>query len=475
MPVPAEATLPPTPELLMSFGLAVGLGLLVGLQREWAGKAFAGIRTFALTALLGALSGMAGLAFGVWTVAAGFVALAALIVLANFLNSRNKPDPDLGLTTEVAMLVIYLVGVIAVLGHRVEAVVVAGSVMVLLHSKAPMHAMVKRIEPQELREISRLVLIGLVILPLLPNRDMGYLDVLNPFSIWLLVTLILGVSLGAYMLGKYIGGNKGALLAGLLGGLISSTATTASLARRSRDAEKSGRILAAVVLIASTVVFVRVGFEVAFVAPEQRWELLPPLLAMLAWGAVVAAVLYRFTTRTGVAFSEDSPPSELRGAIVFGLLYAIILVAVAAARKHLDDSGLYLAALLSGLTDMDAITLSTARLVKAGHLETDLAWRMILVGGLANLLFKGILAATLGARSFTRPILIGFGAMIAGGLVILFVWPGGNGDDQNRATSPENQIQSWHPVPQTPWLISNWSISPANSCAARDGRWCAAA
>lgn len=470
MPVPVELSLPETPDLLKSLGVALGLGLLVGLQREWAGKVFAGIRTFGLTALLGALSGLAGIAFGVWAIAAGFLGLAALIVLANFLKSRGDPDPDLGLTTEVAMLVVYLVGVIAMIGYRLESVVVAGSVMVLLHSKAPMHAMVNRIEPKELREISRLVLIGLVILPLLPNRDMGYLGVLNPFSIWLLVTLILGVSLGAYMIGKYIGGKKGALLAGLLGGLISSTATTASLARRSKDSEKSGRILAAVVVIASTVVFVRVGFEVAFAAPEHRWEMLPPLLAMLAWGAIVAGVLYRLTTRTGTDFTEDSPPSELRGAIVFGLLYAIILVAVAAARKNFGDSGLYLAALLSGLTDMDAITLSTAKLVKSGHLETDLAWRMILVGGLANVVFKGAMAAVLGVRSFIRPLLIGFGAMLIGGLAILFLWPG-SPSVQNEKTLPENSLQSGHSA----WPTSNWNISPASLCGAKAGRWRGAA
>lgn len=418
-----ELAMPATPEILKSLGLATALGLLVGLQREWA-KAdhTAGIRTFALVTVFGALSGLLGIAFGGWVIAAGLVGLASMLVLGNLAElKREKPDP--GLTTEVAMLVMFVTGVAAMLGHRLESVIVGGGVMILLHSKESLHGMVARIGRDDLREIARLVLIGLVILPLLPNREMGYLGVLNPFSIWLMVTLIVGASLAAYLIGKFVGGSKGAVLSGLLGGMISSTATTASMARRSRGEGASGRLLAAVVAIASTVVFVRVAVEVAATAPSHLRQLLPPLLVMMGWCGAVGFALYRLSPRTDVSFAGKETPSELRGAVIFGLLYAIVLVAVAAARQYLDDSGLYLAALLSGLTDMDAITLSTSRLVSAGHIEHDTGWRMILVGGLANLVFKGGMAAVLGAAAFLRPLLIAFGAMIAGGGLILLLWP----------------------------------------------------
>jgi len=243
------AALPDTAELLQSFGTALGLGLLVGLQREWVQNRVAGIRTFALLSLFGALCGLLGLVYGGWVVAAALIAFVSVVIIGHLAEMKNQ-EPDSGLTTEMAMLVMFATGIITIHGHRLIAVVIAGSVMVLLQSKKPLHAMVRRIGEDDLREIARLVLLGLVILPALPNREMGYLDVLNPFAIWLMVVLIVGISLAAYLVGKFLGGTKGTALTGVLGGLISSTATTASLARRSRDHGACGISLAAITLIA---------------------------------------------------------------------------------------------------------------------------------------------------------------------------------------------------------------------------------
>jgi len=419
---PMPAPLPDFAENLQSLATALALGLLVGLQREWVQSRMAGIRTFALLSLFGVLSGLLALAFGGWVIAAALAALTALMVLAN-LGELKKPEPDFGLTTEMAMLVMFAAGVLTVLGQRVVAVIIAGAVMVLLQSKKPLHGIVRRIGEDDLREIARLVLAGLVILPVLPNRDMGYLGVLNPFSIWLMVVLIVGISLAAYMAGKFLGDSRGAALAGVLGGLISSTATTASLARRSRGEGVCGPCLAAIMLIASAIVFVRVIVEVVVAAPSHWQSLLPPLVAMMIWFGLVAFVAYRLSLKPGKAMTAESPPSELKSAVLFGLLYALVLVAVAAAREHFGPSGLYVAAALSGLTDMDAITLSTSRLVSSGHLELTTGWRMILTGGLANMVFKGGLIAVLGDRAFIRPGLTGLGIAALGGFAILFLWP----------------------------------------------------
>jgi uncharacterized membrane protein (DUF4010 family) len=315
------------------------------------------------------------------------------------------------------------VGLICVLGQRLVAVIIAGTVMVLLQSKKPLHGMVRRIGEEDLREIARLVLAGLVILPVLPNRGMGYLGVLNPFSIWLMVVLIIGISLAAYLAGKFLGGGKGVAVSGVLGGLISSTATTASLARRSRAQGSSGLVLAAIALIASSIVFVRVIGEVVLTAPGHLGEMLPPLVAMQIWFGVVAVAAYHLARRRGGGPVEEAPPSELRSAVLFGLLYAVVLVVVAAAREHFGNSGLYVAAAISGLTDVDAITLSTSRLVTTAHLEASTAWRMILLGGLANVVFKMGLVAVLGARSFIRPALAGLGVALMGGAAVLAFWP----------------------------------------------------
>lgn len=415
-------TLPQPLETLQSLAVALALGLLVGLQREWVRSRVAGIRTFAMVSLFGGLSGLLGIAFGGWVIAAALVAMVGLIILANVAEQKLE-DADFGLTTEMAMLVMFAVGTLSVLGHRLTAVVVAGTVMLLLHSKKTLHRMVHRIGAGDLREIARLVLAGLVILPVLPNKDMGYLGVLNPFSIWLMVVLIVGISLAAYLARKFLGPTKGAALAGIFGGLVSSTATTASIARRSNDAGASGLALAAIALTASAIVFVRVMVEVIIAAPHHLQAMLPPVAVMMLWFAVIAVTAHRIAARKGTLRTPETPPSELKSAVVFGLLYAVVLVIVAAARQHFGESALYLAAGISGLTDMDAITLSTSRLVNTGHLETGTAWRMILIGGMANVVFKMGLALVLGARAFLIPLLVGMGASLLGGVAILLLWP----------------------------------------------------
>lgn len=417
-----SVTLPETSDLLQSFGAALGLGLLVGLQREWVQNRIAGIRTFALVSVFGALSGLLGMIYGGWVVAAAFLTFACLVVLGHLAEMKQR-EPDSGLTTEMAMLVMFATGILTVSGQRLIAVIIAGSVLVLLQSKKSLHGMVRRIGEDDLREIARLVLAGLVILPALPNREMGYLGVLNPFAIWLMVVLIVGLSLSAYLAQKFLGSSKGAALAGFFGGLISSTATTASLARRSHDAGACGLCLAAIAIIASAVVFLRVLVEVMIAAPQQWTRMLPPLLAMMFAFGLIAALTHRLSEKRGRHTLDQAPPSELKNAVMFGLLYAVVLVIVAAARQHFGHSGLYAAAAISGLTDMDAITLSTSRLVNTGHLEADIAWRMILIGGLANVLFKMGLAAALGARAFIRPVLAGMGAALASGALILLFWP----------------------------------------------------
>jgi uncharacterized membrane protein (DUF4010 family) len=412
----------PTPaDWLLSLGLASGLGLLVGLQREWVNDPIAGIRTFALVGLLGGLTGILATLFGGWVVAAGLAACAALVVAGNFLAHRN-PGADPGVTTEVAVLVVFATGAVAVQGYHWLAVAAAGTSMVLLQGKAALHAMVRKIGENELRALVRLALVGLVILPLLPDREMGYLGVINPFRAWLMVVLIVGISLAAYLAAKFLGGARGTVAAGLLGGLISSTATTVGISRRSASSRGAGPSLAAIALTASSVVFVRVIAEVCLAAPGHAGEILPPLVAMMGWTALVAAASLRAAARDGYPPGAEGPPSDLKGAVLFGLLYLAVLHAVALAKHEFGNAGLYVVAAVSGLTDMDAITLSTARLTAAGHADAGTAWRVILTGGLANLVFKAGWVAALGTGTYRRRTLFGLAAAVGGGGLILAFW-----------------------------------------------------
>lgn len=409
-------------ELLQSLGIALALGLLVGLQREWEHNRIAGLRTFALLSVFGGLSGMLAREFGGWVIGAALIAFAAITV-SGYVASLRDDDADPGLTTVTAMLVMFATGAITVLGHRIVAVVIAGSVMVLLQEKKTLHQMVHKIGGSDLREIARLVLIGLVILPLLPNQSFGGNELLNPFAIWSMVVLIVGISLAAYLASKFLGPSKGAAVAGIFGGLVSSTATTVSLARRSKNAESHAQALAAMTLISAAIVFVRVIVEVIIVGPGVMWKILPPLMAMAVFTGLIAVAAHRFALRGNPQQTEEPPPSELRSAVMFGLLYVLVLLAVSHAKEHFGQAGLFAVAALSGLTDMDAITLMTARLSQSGQLDEATAWRLIMTGGLANIFFKSTLVLTLGARVYFKPVGLGFAAMFAGGVAILLFWP----------------------------------------------------
>jgi uncharacterized membrane protein (DUF4010 family) len=317
----------------------------------------------------------------------------------------------------------YGVGAALALGEMVPAVMVGGGVAVLLHWKKPLHALVERFGKKDLRAIIQLTLIALVILPILPNKTYGPYDVLNPFALGLMVVLIVGISVGSYIAYKFLGPRAGTLLGGVLGGLISSTATTVSYARRSRRAPDSAPAAALVILIASAIVFLRVGGEVAIVAPNVLWRILPPLAVMAALMIALSAALYLPARRQPPRLSLAEDPSQLRAAVVFGLLYAGILFAVAAVKVHFGSGGLYVVAGLSGLTDVDAITLSTAQLIRAQRLPADTGWRMILLAGMSNIVFKGAAVAVLGGRALRRRVAILFGISLAGGALILLLWP----------------------------------------------------
>ncbi len=409
-------------ELFTQLGLALLLGLLVGLQRQRTEASVAGIRTFPLIALFGVLCAHLGLRFGEWVVAAGLIAVAAFFVIGN-LARLKAGDIDPGQTTEVAGILLFGVGAFLVVGDKAVAVAVGGATAVLLQLKKPMHQFVAGMGEQDLKAIMQFVLLTLVILPVLPNRAYGPYAVLNPFKLWLMVVLIVGISLVGYVLYKVFGARTGTLLGGLLGGMISSTATTVSYARRSRESPGTAGLAALVIVLASTVVFVRVLIEISAVAAGHFRQLAPPLAAMLVATAAIATGAY-FLIRHGESeMPAQGNPAELKSALVFGALYGVVLLAVAAAKALFGTKGLYVVAVISGLTDMDAITLSTAQLVNDGRLDATTGWRTILLAALANLVFKTGIVAVLGDRGLLRRLAGLFGLVLLAGAAILWLWP----------------------------------------------------
>ncbi len=409
--------------LLYRLVIAIGVGLLIGLQRQRAIGHLAGIRTFPLVSVLGVFSGALIPTAGGWVAGAALLGLAAFAFKA-YPQGVPAQQAGYGITTEVTLLVAFVLGVAISTDLILEAVVAGGAVALLLHWKTPLHAFADRLGPEDFEALMRLSLLALVILPVLPNRAYGPYQVLNPFSIWVMVVLIVGISLGGYVAFRLFGSRRGAVVAGILGGFISSTATSVGYARRSKETPERSRAAALVIVLASTVVFARVFLEILVVAPEILPGVGIPLAMMMGVMTLISFATYSLGAGGGRAELQDQqPPSDLRSALLFGLLYAVVLFLVAWAEDQGGAQGLYLVAALSGLTDMDAITLSSAQLMKSGSMAVDTGWRVIMVGGLANLGFKGCVVALLGHPAAAKRVGAAFALSVLGGVAILFFWP----------------------------------------------------
>lgn len=405
---------------LLGLLVAAALGMLVGLQRQWAKIQVAGIRTFALVTVMGALAAHIGGPDNLWIVGAGLLALTALVVMGNVLE-REEAGP--GQTTEVALLLMYLVGASLMVGSRSLGVIVGATVAVLLQMKDHFKAIVGRIGEEDLKAILQFVVISLIVLPVLPDRTFGPYQVLNPYKIWLMVVLIVGINLVGYGGHRLLGHRRGTLLAGLLGGLISSTATTASYARAPEPDALKTRAALAVILLATAVVFLRVLIEVAAVSRPFLGTAAPPLTVLLIAAAALGAWALRGTGSQESSTVEKANPSKLGPALFFAFMYGVILLAVAAAEDRLGGAGLYGVAALSGLTDMDAITLSTSELVSTGRVEASTGWRAILIASISNLIFKAGIVAVGGNGQLTRRVAASFGALVALSLGLILLWP----------------------------------------------------
>ena len=405
---------------VLRLAVALGLGLLVGLQRERTERTVAGVRTFALVTLLGALTALLSDTLGGWIVGAGLLGVTAMVVIGN-LTKLSAGEGDPGITTEIAALVMFSVGAFVILGPLPIGIALGGVAAVLLHAKARLQGLATRLGDEDVKTIMRFVLITLVILPVLPNETYGPYDVLNPREIWLMVVLIVGIGLVGYLLYKGLGERVGAVLAGLLGGTVSSTATTVSYARLSRAGALGTATL--VILLASSVVFVRVLVEIGVVAPGSFRTALPPLGILLLSFLALSGVAWRKDQESPTDRPELGNPTELRSAVIFGALYGGVLLAVAAARDLLGPEGIYVIAAISGLTDLDAITLSTARLTQSGGVTPDTLWRVAVVATLSNLSFKLGIVGFLGGRSLFRRVAPFYAVGFAVAVALLLFWP----------------------------------------------------
>lgn len=416
-------------ELFSRFGVALFIGLLVGLQREYSYDAeqkpeevtAAGLRTFALLGLLGATAAFAAERMGsAWPFVAIVVMLGSMLAIAYY---QTAVHGSIGMTTEVAGFMVILAGAVAYWQQLTLAVALGVVTTSLLSFKLELHTFARRLTREDIVAALKFALITAIVLPVLPNEPISTtppFDVLNLYKIWLMVVLISAISFLGYGLIKLVGSRQGIGLTGLLGGLVSSTAVTLSFSQRSQKHSQMAKPFALAIMVAWTVMFARVLLEVATVNWPLLLQLWLPIVAAAVAGLVYCGYLYLAPQGDEQEEVTVANPFELGPAITFGLMYGAILLVGRAAQYYLGDVGVYASSILSGLVDVDAITLSVSELNRGGNLADQTAVRAIVLAAMSNTVVKGGIVLTSGSPSLRRVFLPGFLLILITGTTVAF-------------------------------------------------------
>jgi uncharacterized membrane protein (DUF4010 family) len=415
--------------LFLRFGAALVIGVLVGLQREYAAdtptkEIPAGIRTFGLLGLVGCSSALFSDQFKSPWPFVGVVGTIGVFFAISYYVDATKGKP--GLTTKVSLILTLLAGGLAYWPRTLTlAVALAVTMTALLSVKVQLHRFVRHLTHEDVFAALKLAVITAIILPILPNHVFGPppFDIFNPFKLWLFVVFISGISFVGYVLIKSAGPNKGIGLTGLLGGLASSTAVTLSLTGRSREQPNLSKPFGFAIIVAWTVMFLRVLAAVAVLNSSLIRFLWIPIVGSVAAGLVYC--LYLFARQRTEKHKHEVPfsnPFELGVAIKFGLLFALILLFSRVTQVYFGSVGVYLSSFLSGMADVDAISFSMAKLSRGtGGLDPAIAARAIVIAATANTIVKGGIVLASGPPQLKRAVLPGFILMLAVGIGLAFV------------------------------------------------------
>ncbi len=408
-------------EISRRLGLALAIGLLFGLERGWhrreasEGNRIAGIRTFALTALAGAVVGWIASVTTPVVLGLGFVALAALVAVSYW--TRLRDDTDIGLTTEVALLLVFVLGAAAVLADMAPVAASGVVAAALLSFKAALHRWIEHIRRFELAAVVQLALISVVILPVLPDKGFGPGAVLNPYELWWAVVIVAGLSFFGYAAMRVAGAELGVIMTGLFGGLASSTSTTLVLSRLVREDRALAPLVAIGVVTAGSVTFLRVLVVASIFEPGLLGLLAPPMAAMAVTGVAGAFVLHAMRARASgrnADIESLSNPLALRMALSFGAILTVVVLGTHYLKAAFGDAGVYAAAALSGVTDVDALTISVARMTGADLAGAAAANAIFIAVGVNTAVKGGIAGAVGGTGIGLRVIGIYIAVLMAG-------------------------------------------------------------
>ncbi len=413
--------------LFAKVGTSILLGLLVGLEREWAkatDKAlFAGIRTFPFIALLGCISAMIGSQNTTqWFFAASYLGFSAFVAANHFVAGSVPDRRGLGTTTEITSMLVFLFGGLVYWGHAGLAAALTVAVTVILSIKQPLHELAQKVESQDIYATLKLAVVSIIILPLLPDKGIDIpalplLAVVNPRKVWLLVVLVSGIAFVGYVSTKVVRPDRGITITGLLGGIVSSTAVAMGMAERSREDDRLSPQFALAVILSTMVQYIRTVVEATFVQPSFAGDLFVPLAGATLFGVAASAYLW---FRGASSAAEALPlrnPFSLVSAMRFGLLFAGMLVLSKFLITRFDRSGVFLAAALGGMVDTRPITLSVASLSLHNEIARHDAVAAVMLGMLCNTLIKTVWCFSIGTPVFRRLLLPAMSLLLVGGAI----------------------------------------------------------
>lgn len=403
---------------------ALAVGLLIGIERGWSGRKedegdrVAGLRTFSLIGLMGGISAQLSFIIGDWILGVIFAAVVAMVVASHIVGMRAKDD--IGITTEFAMMLTFALGAWAAFGFYIYAFATTAIVVALLGIKPVLHRGLRNIQTEEIYAGIKLLVISLVLLPLLPNQGYGPWNALNPYWIWWMVVLISGISFVGYFAIKYAGSKMGTMLTAITGGLASSTAVTLSMAQLAKPHAKKTLFMSGVI-VASSIMFIRVLIEVAVVNASLLTHVWLPISVMFVC-LLLGGVWLWFGNKGNELDLEIKikNPFKLSTALQFGALLGLILLLSEGSKQWFGDEGVFMLAVVSGLVDVDAITLSLSKM-SLSDLNHSVAMAGIILSSAVNTVVKGFLFAFfVGFRASLKLIAILVIAVIPG-LAIAFL------------------------------------------------------
>lgn len=414
-----------TPEafrMLQELFMVLGIGLMMGLEREYSNtnqdhkrhnELFAGVRTFPLVAIIGYLALYLSIEFTFWVYA---VALAGISGLAIVSYSYGRKSGRSGSTTELSIVAVFLLSGLVFRQQYLIAAFLALVITTLLALKVNLHQAVRDMSKHDILSILLFVVISALILPLLPNTDLGPYAVFNPFRIWLIVTLFMALNFIAYFLQKFIDTRYSIIATGIIGGFASSTATAWYFSRLGGKSKKGGQAHVAAILFASSIMFPRLLLWLALLSPTLFNTVWLPFLLLGAVGFSIGYFMSKQSFERQTSYTHTiRNPINLKDALVFAGLYVLIVLLVGYAEEHLGTQGVYYAAAISGLTDVDAITISITNYLGVS-IHEKLAVIALVIASLSNTLTKYMLCLVFGNAPMRKYASLGFIPLFLGGI-----------------------------------------------------------